>query len=122
MMLLVLPLLKSWAVWCCLQAPATGAGPAGAPTAMPTCVEATFTRTAGPGVSVRAARFVNAATFEPIATIKDLTGFCRVEASISAAPGSLVNFEVWVPPAWNGKLVVTGNGGYGNVPSYRDMA
>jgi feruloyl esterase len=89
---------------------------------MPTCVEATFTVTAPPGVTVRAARFVNPVTFEPVATIKDLAGFCRVEASISAAPGSLINFEVWVPPAWNGKLVVTGNGGYGNVPSYRDMA
>jgi hypothetical protein len=62
-------------------------------------------------------RFVNPATFEPVATIKDLTGFCRVEASISATAGSLINFEVWVPRPWNGKLVVAGNGGYGNVPS-----
>jgi hypothetical protein len=24
---------------------------------------------------------------------------CRVEASVSAAPGSLINFEVWIPAA-----------------------
>jgi feruloyl esterase len=29
---------------------------------------------------------------------------------------------VWIPERWNGKLVATGNGGYANVPSYRDMA
>jgi feruloyl esterase len=49
-------------------------------------------------------------------------GHCRVEASVSAAPGSLINFEVWVPDRWNRKLVVTGNGGYGNTPSTRDMS
>ena len=48
-------------------------------------------------------------------------GRCRVQASVSAAPGSLINFEVWIPERWNGKLVVTGNGGYGNTPSTRDM-
>ena len=48
-------------------------------------------------------------------------GHCRVQASVSAAPGSLINFEVWIPEPWNGKLVVTGNGGYGNTPSTRDM-
>ena len=46
---------------------------------------------------------------------------CRVEASVSAAPGSLINFEVWIPERWNQKLVVTGNGGYSNALSTRDM-
>lgn len=46
---------------------------------------------------------------------------CRVQASVSAAPGSLINFEVWIPDGWNRKLVVTGNGGYSNAPSTRDM-
>ena len=49
------------------------------------------------------------------------SGRCRVQASVSAAPGSLIHFEVWIPERWNGKLVVTGNGGYGNTPSTRDM-
>jgi feruloyl esterase len=49
------------------------------------------------------------------------TPVCRVQANVSAAAGSLINFEVWIPGSWNGKLVVTGNGGYGNTPSTRDM-
>jgi len=67
-------LLTSWAVWFCLQAPATDTALVGPPTAMPTCVAGTFTATAPPGVTVRAVRFANPATFEPVATIKDLTG------------------------------------------------
>jgi feruloyl esterase len=51
-----------------------------------------------------------------------MEGRCRVEASVSAAPGSLIHFEVWIPDRWNRKLVVTGNGGYGNTPSTRDMS
>ena len=48
--------------------------------------------------------------------------FCRVRGSVAPARDSLINFEVWIPELWNGKIVVTGNGGYGNSPSYRDMA
>ena len=51
-----------------------------------------------------------------------MDGRCRVEASVSAAAGSLINFEVWIPDRWNRKLVVTGNGGYSNTPSARDMS
>jgi feruloyl esterase len=48
--------------------------------------------------------------------------FCRVRAHVVTSNDSLVNFEVWVPDTWNKKIVVTGNGGYSNVPSFRDMA
>src|SRR6188768_3504494 len=57
-----------------------------------------------------------------IRTAGRIEGRCRVQASVSAAPGSLINFEVWIPDRWNRKLVVTGNGGYSNTPSTRDMS
>jgi feruloyl esterase len=54
-------------------------------------------------------------------SVPGLPAFCRVQA---IAPDSLINFEVWIPSValWNGKLVTTGNGGYGNALSYRDMS
>ena len=50
--------------------------------------------------------------------------FCRVRGEASAAPGSRITFELWLPEgaAWNGKLVATGNGGYGPALAYGDMA
>jgi feruloyl esterase len=91
-------------------------------TPMARCVEDRFAARPDQRVGIRAVRFIEPGTFAPAPTVKGLTGFCRVEASASAATGSLINFEVWIPPQWNGKLVATGNGGYSNVPSYRDMA
>ena len=43
------------------------------------------------------------------------TSYCRVDATLSSAPGSVIHTEVWLPlaEAWNGKLVAVGNGGYG---------
>jgi len=51
-----------------------------------------------------------------------LPAFCRVHAVVTPTEDSRVEFEVWAPEVWNGKLVVTGNGGYGNTPNYGDMA
>ena len=58
------------------------------------------------------------------AAMTRLPTFCRVRGEASAAPGSRVVFELWVPEgaAWNGKLVATGNGGYGPALAYGDMA
>jgi feruloyl esterase len=53
--------------------------------------------------------------------LPSLPAFCRVRGSVAPEQDSLINFEVWVPDAWNGKIVVTGNGGYGNALSTRDM-
>jgi hypothetical protein len=41
--------------------------------------------------------------------------YCRVDATLSTAPGSVIHTEVWLPlaEAWNGKFVAVGNGGYG---------
>lgn len=75
-------------------------------------------------VTVRDVAIVPAGSFRPSATAPPLAGlpaFCRVQAGVATSADSLVNFEIWIPEPWNGKLVVTGNGGYGNVPGYRDM-
>jgi len=68
---------------------------------------------------------IAAGSFSPPGSRAPLTGtpaFCRVQAHVVTSNDSLVNFELWVPDTWNKKIVVTGNGGYSNVPSFRDMA
>jgi feruloyl esterase len=75
---------------------------------------------------VRAAEVVQPGSAIPsqgsAALTSSLPGYCKVLASVTPTKDSLINFEVWIPFAWNGKVVVTGNGGYSNVPSYPDMA
>lgn len=56
------------------------------------------------------------------APLRDLPSFCRISAEATPSSDSRITFEVWVPREWNGKVVTTGNGGYGNTLSYRDMA
>jgi feruloyl esterase len=76
-------------------------------------------------VVIREATVVPQGGFAPAgmaAPQASLPAFCRVQGSVAPAKDSLINFEVWIPDAWNGKIVVTGNGGYGNTPSSRDMA
>ncbi len=46
---------------------------------------------------------------------------CRVQATVTTSSDSVVNFEVWIPERWNRKVVVTGNAGYSNALSTRDM-
>src|SRR5262245_34627771 len=72
------------------------------------CRVETFAALPSDTASVRAAQIVDAS--------------CRIHASTKPTRESLINFEVWLPLAWNGKVVVTGNGGYSNALSYRDMA
>lgn len=45
----------------------------------------------------------------------DLPAFCRVELKIitNATAGSFAVTEVWLPDAWNGRVVTVGNGGLG---------
>jgi feruloyl esterase len=73
---------------------------------------------------VRSAAAVGAGTLRaqgPGAAVS-VPAHCRVEATVTTSADSLVNFEVWVPEDWNGKVVVTGNGGYSNAINTRDMA
>ncbi|MEO5821921.1 MAG: tannase/feruloyl esterase family alpha/beta hydrolase [Vicinamibacteraceae bacterium] len=67
-----------------------------------------------------AARLDGAATVLMAAVLPDRDA-CQVKATASSGPGSLITFEVWVPTAWNGKLVATGNGGFSNAINTGDM-
>jgi feruloyl esterase len=90
------------------------------------CDSATLASVTLPSAALSAASAVAAGTYTPpgAAPLTDLPAFCRLTAQATPTPSSLINFEVWVPDgtAWNGKLVVTGNGGYSPSLSYGDMA
>jgi hypothetical protein len=46
-------------------------------------------------------------------TYQGLPAFCRVTATSTPTPDSLINIEVWLPSSgWNQRFVGTGNGGY----------
>jgi feruloyl esterase len=52
-----------------------------------------------------------------------LPAFCRIAATVSPAPDSEIDLEVWMPAeGWNGKLVGTGNGGMAGAISFQSMA
>ncbi len=79
------------------------------------------------GATVTGATPVAAGSYTPpgsSAAIANLPAFCRITGEATPSSDSLVKFEVWVPEgaAWNGKMVVTGNGGYSPALSTNDMA
>src|SRR4029453_3859868 len=74
-----------------------------------------------PGINLASAEQVPAGKFS-IAPFPQVESFCRIQASVTTSSDSRVNAEVWLPDAWNGKVVVTGNGGYSNALKYNDMA
>lgn len=48
--------------------------------------------------------------------VRELPAFCRVSLHLSPSTGSSIRAEVWLPrDGWNGRLLGTGNGGYGGV-------
>ena len=49
-------------------------------------------------------------------TRKDMPAFCRVVASVNAAPDSDIGVEMWLPKdQWKGVFHGNGNGGYGGL-------
>ena len=48
--------------------------------------------------------------------------FCRVMVTATPTPDSDIKVEVWLPDAWNGKLLGTGNGGFSGAISYAALA
>ena len=77
-----------------------------------------------PGTTIETVEPVPAGGFRPPrgrGAATDVGAFCRVHARAATSDDSRVEFEVWLPDDWNGKIVATGNGGYGNTPNYGDM-
>lgn len=54
---------------------------------------------------------------------RGLPPFCRVRGLAAPAPGSEIEFEVWLPPstAWSGRLHMVGNGAYSSNIYYDQM-
>jgi feruloyl esterase len=91
------------------------------------CAVARFTDLRLDNAKVTDAAAVAAGSYTPPGTPNahpNLPAFCLVAGVATPTADSLIKFEVWVPQgtAWNGKLVVTGNGGYSPALSYGDMA
>jgi feruloyl esterase len=47
--------------------------------------------------------------------------FCRVHGIAKPVPDSAIGFEVWLPLAWHGRLVMFGNGGYSSAIDFASM-
>ena len=89
------------------------------------CTAASLSNVKLAGLSIQTVGRIDAGAFQPAgsqAPLADAPAFCRVQARLAPTDVSLITFEVWVPDTWNGKIVFTGNGGYSNVPTWRDMA
>lgn len=104
-----------------------GDDPPGAPVATPkSCEPAALASVQLAGATVTGAAPVAAGSYTPTGgrPIANLPAFCRITAQATPSADSLINFEIWVPEgqAWNGKMVVTGNGGYSPALSTGDMA
>jgi feruloyl esterase len=57
------------------------------------------------------------------APLKGLPAFCRVAATSSPVPDSVIKFEVWMPATgWNGKFQGVGNGAWAGRISYGALA
>ncbi len=79
-----------------------------------------LTKLSLPGVTVRTADSVPAGKFTPPGENLSIEAppFCRVVAVIQPE----VKFEIWMPMAWNRKLLAVGNGGLAGTINYRQMA
>src|SRR5437763_7377695 len=57
------------------------------------------------------------------AAFKQLPAFCRIAATLKPSSDSDIKVEAWLPMSnWNGKYQAVGNGGWGGVISYLEMA
>jgi feruloyl esterase len=55
-------------------------------------------------------------------TSLDLPAFCRASVTLTPSPDSDIKMELWLPPRWNGKFLMVGNGGWSGSISYPSMA
>lgn len=78
--------------------------------------------TSPPGFEIRKAE-VKAERSTAVPFPLTIAAHCQVEGIATPGPDSEIRFEVWLPVEhWNGKLLVTGNGGYSGALSYGEMA
>lgn len=74
-------------------------------------------RKAGAGVVEKAAEVAKGQKIgsNPFVALPAPRSFCRLQARLTPAAGSDIRVEVWLPDAagWNGKLLGSGNGGFG---------
>jgi feruloyl esterase len=82
-----------------------------------------------PNTTITLARAETSGTFTPVdnvATGKQFTRlppFCRVAATVSPTPDSVIKFEVWMPVSdWNHRFMAVGNGAWSGAIWYRPMA
>jgi len=79
-----------------------------------------------PDVTVTSAADIPAGPFTPpgLSTVLETPDFCRVVAVARPTPDSVINFEVWIPPAeqWNHNFLGVGNGGYTGAISYAALS
>jgi feruloyl esterase len=99
--------------------------PAATPTALD-CSTTALKTVALANATVDSAAPVAAGSYTPTGSgaLPNLPAFCAVNGTATPTSDSIIHFQVWVPAgaAWNGKLVVTGNGGYSPQLSFGDMA
>ena len=72
-----------------------------------------------PGVTITLAQSVPAGSFTPPAAraAVNVPAFCRVAGTVTPE----VHFELWMPSAWNRKLLTAGNGGLAGTINYTAM-
>ena len=77
-----------------------------------------------PDTTFSAAEEVTSGKFVPPsgAVIADLPSFCRLAATIKPTAESDIKVELWMPKAWNGKYLGTGNGGMAGKIDYEALA
>jgi hypothetical protein len=74
-----------------------------------------------PNAAVTAARVYPAGEFTSGRTFK-VPAFCRVMATATPTADSDIKVEVWLPEAWNGKLLGVDNGGFSGAINYAALA
>lgn len=64
------------------------------------------------GARIASAKFIEAGTKLAPLNIPSASSFCQVRASISPAPTSKIEIEIWLPTRWNHKLLGLGGSGF----------
>ena len=74
-----------------------------------------------PHAAVTGAQAYPAGSFTAGRTFR-VPAFCRVMVTSKPTPDSDIKIEVWLPDAWNGKLLGTDNGGFSGAINYAALA